>query len=74
MPVRLASSTAEATSNGFEYVVGTSPTRADSDGDGLSDAYEFAMVGVPFGDPYAGGVGALYCGAYDIFQNGLENL
>ena len=58
--------------DGFEYVVGTSPTRTDSDGDGLSDAYEFPMVGVPFSDPCAGGVGALYCGADSIFHNGFE--
>jgi serine protease len=58
--------------DGFEYVVGTSVTHADSDGDALSDAYEFPMVGVPFHDPCAGGVGALHCGADSIFENGLD--
>ncbi len=58
--------------DGFEYVVGTSPIHADSDGDGLSDAFEFPMVGVPFSDPCAGGIGARYCGADSIFKNGFE--
>jgi hypothetical protein len=58
--------------DGFEYVAGTSPMRADSDGDGLADAYEFPMIGVPFSDPCAGGIGAQYCGADIIFRDGLD--
>ncbi len=58
--------------DGFEYVAGTSPTHADSDGDGLSDAFEYPMVGVPFSDPCAGGIGARYCGADVIFRNGFN--
>jgi len=58
--------------DGFEYVVGTSPVHADSDADGLSDAYEYPMIGVPFSDPCAGGVGAKNCGADVIFRNGFE--
>ncbi|HEX5124246.1 MAG TPA: hypothetical protein VFV97_13455, partial [Rhodanobacteraceae bacterium] len=58
--------------DGFEYVAGTSPLLADSDADGLSDAYEYPMVGVPFSDPCAGGVGAKNCGADVIFKNGFE--
>jgi hypothetical protein len=60
--------------DGFEDVAGTSPTRADSDGDGLSDADEYPMVGVPLGDPCAGGIGARYCGANVIFANGFDLL
>lgn len=58
--------------DGFEYVVGTSPLHTDSDADGLSDAYEYPMIGVPFSDPCAGGVGAKNCGADVIFRNGFE--
>jgi hypothetical protein len=59
--------------DGFEYVVGTSPTRADSDGDGLADAYEFPMIGVSSSDPCSGGIGAFYCGADSIFRNGFDS-
>jgi hypothetical protein len=58
--------------DGFEYVVGTSPTRADSDADGSADALELPMVGTPFSDPCFGGIGARYCGADVIFADGLE--
>jgi len=58
--------------DGFEYVVGTSPVHADSDADGLADSYEYPMVGVPFSDPCAGGIGARNCGADVIFANGYE--
>jgi hypothetical protein len=58
--------------DGFEYVVGTSPTRTDSDGDGLSDSFELPLVGVPFSDPCAGGIGARYCSADTIFSNGFD--
>lgn len=54
------------------YVVGTSPLYTDSDADGLSDAYEYPMVGVPFGDPCASGIGARNCGAEVIFADGFE--
>lgn len=63
---------ADGLPDGFEYVVGTSPTHADSDGDGLVDAYELPMVGVPLGDPCAGGVGARRCGADVIFKNAFD--
>lgn len=56
----------------FEYVVGTSPTRKDSDGDNSQDATEFPMVGVPVTDPCHGGTGATYCGADTIFKNGFD--
>jgi hypothetical protein len=58
--------------HGFEYAVGTSPAHADSDADGLSDAYEYPMIGVPFSDPCAGGIGARNCGADVIFADGCE--
>jgi hypothetical protein len=58
--------------DGFEYVVGTNPMRADSDGDRIADADEFPMVGVPAGDPCAGGTGVRYCGADSIFKNGFD--
>jgi hypothetical protein len=58
--------------DGFEYVVGTSPAHSDSDSDGLSDAYEYPMIGVPFSDPCAGGIGARNCGADVIFADGYE--
>ena len=58
--------------DGFEYVVGTSPIHTDSDADGLSDSFELPMVGVPFSDPCAGGIGARYCGADVIFKNGFD--
>jgi hypothetical protein len=45
---------------------------ADSDADGLADSYEYPMVGVPFSDPCAGGIGARNCGADVIFANGYE--
>jgi len=55
--------------DGFEYVVGTDPTRADSDGDGSThkDGDEFPMTGVPVGDPCFGGTyGATYCYVNDV--------
>jgi hypothetical protein len=58
--------------DGFEYVVGTSPTRADSDGDGIPDGVEFPLAGVPVSDPCAGGVGAIYCPADSIFEDGFD--
>jgi hypothetical protein len=30
----------------MEYVIGTNPTKADSDGDGISDGIEFPMTGI----------------------------
>ena len=59
--------------DGFEYAVGTSPTRFDSDNDGMNDVAEFPMVGVPVSDPCSGGTGAKYCGANSIFKNGFDN-
>ena len=60
----------------FEYVVGTSPTRANSDNDTSSDADEFPMVGVPVSDPCGGtgSAGAKYCLANVIFKNGFDPL
>lgn len=60
--------------DGFEYAVGTSPTRANSDNDTAPDAAELPMIGVPVSDP-CGGVGssgALFCGADSIFRNGFD--
>jgi hypothetical protein len=37
--------------DGFEYVIGTDPTNADSDGDGASDSVEYPVAGVPDRDP-----------------------
>lgn len=58
--------------DGFEHVIGTSPTLPDSDFDGASDADEFPLAGVPVSDPCSGGVGAILCPADSIFKNGLE--
>jgi hypothetical protein len=62
--------------DGFEYVVGTSPTRANSDNDASPDASEFPMVGVPVADPCggSGSSGAQYCPANSIFKNGFDPL
>jgi hypothetical protein len=60
--------------DGFEQVVGTSPTLANSDNDTSPDVSEFPMVGVPVTDP-CGGVGssgARYCLANSIFKNGFD--
>lgn len=56
----------------FEYVVGTDPTHADSDRDGIVDKNEMPLVGVPTGDPCHGGTGSLHCGADVIFRYGFE--
>ncbi|MEO5625752.1 MAG: S8 family serine peptidase [Dokdonella sp.] len=60
----------------FEYVVGTDPTRFDSDGDGLLDKDEFPMIGVPISDPCANqagtGTNGRYCLADKIFANGFN--
>jgi hypothetical protein len=62
--------------DGFEYVVGTSPTLANSDNDPLPDAAEFPMVGVPVSDPCggSGSSGAKFCLANSIFKNGFDPL
>jgi hypothetical protein len=67
---------ADGLPDGFEYVVGTSPTRANSDNDSSPDASEFPMAGVPVSDP-CGGIGssgALYCPANYLFKNGFDPL
>ncbi len=57
----------------FEYVAGTNPDFADSDGDGQSDAAEYPMVGVPLSDPCADGAyDAHRCFGDSIFRNGFE--
>ncbi|MFC4821790.1 S8 family peptidase [Dokdonella ginsengisoli] len=59
--------------DGFEYVVGTNPNAADSDGDGIPDATEFPLAGIATGDPCMDGpLGARNCGADIIFQNGFN--
>lgn len=58
--------------DGFEYVVGTSPSRADSDSDGTEDDVEFPLAGIAVSDPCAGGTNALYCPANSIFKNGFD--
>lgn len=66
--------------DGFEHVVGTSTSLADSDGDGvcptpttgLCDAREFPMIGLPLSDPCDGPT-AGSCPAVDIiFKHGFE--
>lgn len=58
----------------FEYVIGTDPFSADSDGDGTPDATEFPLAGIAVSDPCIGGtLGATNCGAYRIFENGFES-
>lgn len=56
--------------NGFEYVIGTSPFAADSDGDGITDDVEFPMKGVALSDPCAGGM--QNC-ANIIFRHGFDS-
>jgi hypothetical protein len=58
----------------FEYVVGTSPTLANSDNDTQADATEFPMIGIARSDPCGGigSAGARYCGANSIFKNGFD--
>lgn len=57
-----------------EYVAGSNPDYADSDGDGLNDVVEYPMVGIPQGDPCAGGLyGSTRCGADVIFRYGHES-
>lgn len=65
---------ADGLPDGFEYVVGTSPTLANSDNDTSSDASEFPMVGVPVSDPCGGtgSSGAKHCLANVIFKNGFD--
>jgi len=58
--------------DGFEHVVGTSPTLEDSDDDESTDGTEFPLAGVAVGDPCAGGTGALHCPANSIFRNGFD--
>jgi len=58
--------------DGFEYVAGTSLTRADSDADGVHDALEFPMVGISTRDPCAGGLGAIYCLADRLFADDFD--
>jgi hypothetical protein len=58
--------------DGFEYVVGTSHTMANSDGDVSPDASELPMVGVPITDPCSGTTGALNCPGEHIFANGFD--
>jgi hypothetical protein len=60
--------------NGFEQVVGTNPTLADSDADGAGDATELPLAGVPVSDPCAGGVGAIHCPADRIFDEGFDGI
>ncbi len=58
--------------DGFEYVIGTKPSMPDSDLDGVADAAEFPLAGVPVSDPCAGGIGAVLCPADSIFKDGFE--
>ena len=58
--------------DGFENTAGTSPTLADSDGDGISDSLELPLSGVPISDPCGGGTGALNCPADHIFGDGFD--
>jgi hypothetical protein len=55
-----------------EYVIGTNPAMQDSDLDGVSDAAEFPLAGVPVSDPCAGGVGAILCPGDSIFRDGYD--
>ncbi|MET0231198.1 MAG: S8 family serine peptidase, partial [Rhodanobacteraceae bacterium] len=60
--------------DGFEHVVGTSPSSKNSDNDTTDDAIEFPMAGVPVSDP-CGGVGssgAQHCLADWIFRNAFD--
>jgi hypothetical protein len=60
--------------DGFEYVIGTSPTNSDSDGDGvaLSDAIEYPFAGLPVSDPCAGPNLTCLRGFDDVFRSGFE--
>lgn len=59
--------------DGFEYVIGTNPAFADSDGDYVSDGDEFPLAGVATRDPCSGGTyGASRCPADIIFDDGFE--
>lgn len=58
--------------DGFEYVVGTNHLMANSDADGLSDARELPMVGVPVSDPCTGAIGGQNCPGERIFAWGFE--
>jgi hypothetical protein len=63
---------ADTLPDALEYVIGTNPTMPDSDLDGVKDADEFPLAGVPVSDPCAGGVGAILCPADSIFKNGFD--
>ena len=55
-----------------EYVIGTSATAPDSDGDGIIDSVEFPQAGISVSDPCSNG--AVLCPAptANIFKNGFE--
>jgi hypothetical protein len=57
--------------DGMEYVIGTNPTLANSDGTGSADGVVYPQAGVPTGDPCLG-AGAINCPANFIFKNGFE--
>lgn len=57
--------------DGMEYVIGTRPDLADSNGDGTSDSLYFPQAGVPSGDPCLGS-GAVNCPANYIFKDGFQ--
>ena len=42
--------------DGFEQLIGTNPSVADSDGDGAADGVEYPLAGVPVSDPCSGPV------------------
>lgn len=71
-PVVVGQPPGDGLPDGFEYVIGTSPAMQDSDFDGVSDAAEYPLAGVPVSDPCAGGIGAFLCPADSIFRNGYD--
>lgn len=68
----VSDSDADGLADGFEHVVGTSPTDADSDDDGVLDATEYPLTGVPASDPCAGPNLSCLLGQQFIFANGFE--
>ncbi len=54
----------------MEFVIGTNPQRADSDGDGQIDGLEFPQAGAPKSDPCQGP--NVQCDPSSLFANGFE--
>jgi hypothetical protein len=59
--------------NAMEYVIGTAPTLANSDGANGLDGTDFPMTGISFQEPCSGSAGALHCYLNDvIFDDSFE--